>query len=121
MASGSTKERLDLPAAALRHPPHDRARPRQRNPTSPTVERALRQAARELLLAQSSDWAFLIKNKSAPEYATERTKDHLRRFNPSSTNSSARQQIDLDFLGECEARANLFPDLNWRYYAGATQ
>ena len=45
------------------------------------IERALRQAARELLLAQSSDWAFLIKTKSAPEYATQRTKDHLLCFN----------------------------------------
>ncbi len=54
---------------------------RQRDTTEPVIERALRQAARELLLAQSSDWAFLIKTKSAPEYATQRTTDHLLRFN----------------------------------------
>ena len=88
---------------------------RQRDPVAPPAERALRQAARELLLAQSSDWAFLIKNKSAPEYATERTKDHLRRFNRLHEQISS-EQIDLEFLGECEARTNIFPDLNWRYY-----
>ena len=42
---------------------------RQCDTTEPMIERLLRQAARELLLAQSSDWAFLIKTKSAPEYA----------------------------------------------------
>jgi 1,4-alpha-glucan branching enzyme len=88
---------------------------RQRDPVAPVVERALRQAARELLLAQASDWAFLIRNKSAPEYATQRTKVHLRRFNRLYEQINATQ-IDLDFLGECEERANLFPNLNWRYY-----
>ena len=87
----------------------------QRHTTAPMTEQALRQAARELLLAQSSDWAFLIKNKSAPEYATARTKDHLRRF-ARLDEQLCKDQIDPDFLGECEERANLFPDLNWRYY-----
>ena len=88
---------------------------RQRDPAAPEIERALRQAARELLLAQSSDWAFLIKNKSAPDYPAQRTKDHLDRFSRLDQQIAA-EQIDLDFLGECEERANLFPDLNWRYY-----
>jgi 1,4-alpha-glucan branching enzyme len=89
---------------------------RQHRATSdPTIERALRQAARELLLAQASDWAFLIKTNSAPGYATQRTRDHLLRFQRLSENL-AGGRIDLEFLGECEERANLFPDLNWRYY-----
>ncbi len=83
--------------------------------TDPTLERALRQAARELLLAQASDWAFLIKTKSAPEYATQRTKDHLLRFNRLH-DQLCSGAIDLDLLGECEERANLFHNLNWRYY-----
>lgn len=82
----------------------------------PMVERALRQAARELLLAQASDWAFLIKTNGAPEYATRRTKDHLARFHRLQDGISKRQ-IDCAFLGECEARSNLFPNLNWRYFA----
>jgi 1,4-alpha-glucan branching enzyme len=88
---------------------------REHDAVAPVIELALRQAARELLLAQSSDWAFLIKNKSAPEYATQRTKDHLQRFTRLHEQISATQ-IDLEFLGECEARNNIFPDLNWRYY-----
>ncbi|HEY1584027.1 MAG TPA: 1,4-alpha-glucan branching protein domain-containing protein [Chthoniobacterales bacterium] len=86
-----------------------------RQTTDPTIERALRQAARELLLAQSSDWAFLIKTKSAPAYASQRTKDHLLHFHRLYEELRDRR-IDLEFLGECEERANLFPGLNWRYY-----
>ncbi len=81
----------------------------------PGIERGLRQAARELLLAQSSDWAFLIKTQSAPDYAKQRTEDHLARFRRLAADLEA-SRVDREFLGECEERANLFPDLNWRYY-----
>ena len=88
---------------------------RQRDTAEPVIERALRQAARELLLAQSSDWAFLIKTTSAPEYAAQRTKEHLLRFNRLCDQIDTAR-IDLEFLGECETRAKIFPNLNWRYY-----
>ena len=88
---------------------------RYRETSDPAIKRALKQAARELLLAQSSDWAFLIKTKSAPEYATRRTTDHLIRFNRLYDQLDSGQ-CDFDFLGECEERANIFPELNWRYY-----
>jgi len=42
--------------------------------------RALSQAARELLLAQASDWAFIIKTGTMVDYAVRRTKEHLLRF-----------------------------------------
>ncbi len=83
--------------------------------SDPLTERALRQAARELLLAQSSDWAFLIKTRSAPEYAASRTRDHLLRFNCLAEQVCAAS-IDQHFLHECEERALIFPNLNWRYY-----
>ncbi len=83
--------------------------------SDPAIERALQQAARELLLAQSSDWAFLIKTKSAPDYAKQRVEDHLFRFQRLAGALEAGC-IDLEFLGQCEERVNLFPDLNWRYY-----
>jgi 1,4-alpha-glucan branching enzyme len=79
-------------------------------------ERVLRQMARELLLAQASDWAFLMKTGTAREYATKRTRDHLLRF----TRLYDRLEggtMDEAFLENCEWRDNLFPDLNWRYYA----
>jgi hypothetical protein len=41
------------------------------------LKRALNQSARELLLAQSSDWAFIMTTGTMVEYAKKRTKDHL--------------------------------------------
>ena len=81
----------------------------------PLAQRVLKQLACELLLAQSSDWAFLIKTGTAREYATRRTIDHLARFNRLHDQFVANQ-IDEQFLGDCEQRDNLFPNVNWRYY-----
>ena len=83
---------------------------------SPVVDRVLKQLARELLLAQSSDWAFLMKTGTAREYATKRTSNHLSRFNRLH-DQLATNRIDEEFLRECESRDNLFPNVNWRYYA----
>jgi 1,4-alpha-glucan branching enzyme len=88
---------------------------RHRDAHEPAIERALRQIARELLLAQASDWAFLIKTNSAPEYATRRVRDHLQSFERISAQLSLGE-IDLEFVGEREERVNLFPNLNWRYF-----
>lgn len=81
------------------------------------VERTLRQMARELLLAQSSDWAFLMKTGTASEYAERRTRSHLSRFNRLHE-SIERGQVDVVELERCEARDNLFADLDWRTFAG---
>lgn len=78
--------------------------------------RLLSQAARELLLAQSSDWAFLMKTGTAREYATRRTEDHLHRFTRLYEQLNGAEP-DEPFLANCEFRDNLFPHLNWRYYA----
>jgi 1,4-alpha-glucan branching enzyme len=82
---------------------------------SPLANRVLKQLARELLLAQSSDWAFLMKTGAAREYATKRTTDHLGRFNRLH-HQLATNRIVEEFLCECESRDNLFPNVNWRYY-----
>jgi 1,4-alpha-glucan branching enzyme len=79
------------------------------------VDRTLKQLARELLLAQSSDWAFLMKTGTAREYATKRTVDHLSRFDRLH-NQLVTNTVDEEFLYECERRDNLFPNINWRYY-----
>ena len=43
-------------------------------------DRLLRQAGRELMLAQSSDWPFIITNGTTEEYARRRFHDHVHRF-----------------------------------------
>ncbi len=79
------------------------------------TERAIAQAARELLLAQSSDWAFIMKTGTMVPYAVKRTKDHLLRFNR-LYDQIMSNQIDLDFLQNCEWRSPIFSHLNWRHY-----
>lgn len=88
---------------------------KHRKTRSKFVERVLRQMARELLLAQSSDWAFLMKTGTAVEYATRRTKDHILRFTRlfDLLESGSKEQ---EFVAACEERDNLFPGINWRHY-----
>jgi len=81
-----------------------------------SFDRVLKQLARELLLAQASDWAFLMKTGTAREYATKRTIDHLARFNRLH-DQFVTGDVDEKFLRDCEWRDNLFPNVNWRYYA----
>jgi 1,4-alpha-glucan branching enzyme len=79
------------------------------------TERTLKQLARELLLAQSSDWAFLMKTGTAVDYATRRTNDHLLRFTRLWEMLESGQP-DEGLLAACEERDNLFPNVNWKHY-----
>lgn len=83
-------------------------------------ERALNQAARELLLAQSSDWAFIIKTGTMVEYAVRRTRDHILRFQKIHDMIRAAA-IDAAWLGEVEARDNIFPEIDYRVYCGVPE
>jgi 1,4-alpha-glucan branching enzyme len=87
-----------------------------RDTQSGLMDRALRQMARELLLAQASDWAFLMKTGTAKNYATKRTKDHVLRFTR-LYDQVRGENIDEAFLANCEWRDNIFPALDWKYYA----
>lgn len=105
------KDRPGMPGAPE---PADPAAERVENPAR--MDRALRQMARELLLAQSSDWAFLMKTGTARHYASKRTRDHLLRFTR-LYDQVRGEDVELSFLENCEWRDNLFPHLDWRYYA----
>ncbi|MBO8141714.1 MAG: DUF1957 domain-containing protein [Firmicutes bacterium] len=87
----------------------------------PIARRALNQAARELLLAQSSDWAFIMKSGTSVQYAERRAKDHLGRFQRLYEQLIAGQ-VDAQWLAGLEARDNLFPWIDYRVYRsdGAT-
>ncbi|MDR1744992.1 MAG: DUF1957 domain-containing protein [Planctomycetota bacterium] len=43
-------------------------------------EGVVRQMMRELMLAQASDWPFIMRTGTSPEYARKRVRDHLARF-----------------------------------------
>jgi 1,4-alpha-glucan branching enzyme len=78
--------------------------------------RALDQAARELLLAQSSDWAFIMKTRTMVEYAKKRTRDHVARFDYLYRALTGRAELEEAVLREFEERDNVFPDLDFRVY-----
>src|SRR5947207_12858597 len=81
----------------------------------PAQQRAPNQAARELMLAQSSDWPFIMTTGTAVEYATRRVRDHIARF---TYLYEALQGGPLDpaVLADFESRDNLFPDVDYRVY-----
>ena len=82
------------------------------------LKEALNQAARELLLAQSSDWAFIMKTGTMVDYACKRTKDHIGRFNKLYEDIIS-QQIDSQWLSDAQQKDNLFPFLDYSVYASA--
>ncbi len=84
--------------------------------TDPTHTRLLNQLARELLLAQSSDWAFLITTKTAREYAEKRTKEHISNFD-TLLKEFQSNNINIDFLQQVESKNSIFPELDFRVYA----
>ena len=89
----------------------------RRHPTPGDLERrALNQAARELLLAQASDWPFIMRTGTSPEYAKRRVKDHLLRF-ISLHEMLTTTRIDEEWLKDVEWKDNLFPDVDYRNWA----
>jgi len=79
------------------------------------TRRALDQALRELLLAQSSDWAFIMGTGTHTEYAVRRTKDHLLRFTRLYEDIKSNS-VDPDWLSELEYKDNLFPAIDYRVH-----
>jgi 1,4-alpha-glucan branching enzyme len=77
------------------------------------TKRALDQAVRELLLAQASDWAFMINAGTTVEYASSRTRGHLSRLRRLLSDVDA-DRIDEDWLSTIEGQDNIFPDLDFR-------
>lgn len=79
------------------------------------LRRALNQAARELLLAQSSDWPFIMKTGTMTEYAVRRFKEHIGRFTELYY-QIIENRLNLQWLAEVEHRDNIFPWLDYRIY-----
>ncbi len=80
------------------------------------TRRALNQAARELLLAQSSDWPFIMTTGSTVPYATRRFNEHTIRFTR-LYEDLLEGQVDPAFLADVESKDNIFPNVDYRVYA----
>ena len=81
------------------------------------TKRALNQAARELLLAQASDWAFMISAGNMAEYGTKRTKAHIGRLG-GLKKQIEQDSIDESWLSTVEKRDNIFPWIDYRFFSG---
>lgn len=79
------------------------------------VRRLLNQAARELLLAQASDWPFIITTGTATGYAERRLREHIGRFHLLVSRLNAGGRVDA-VVEEIEHRDNIFPFLEYRVY-----
>jgi len=77
--------------------------------------RALNQAFREMLLAQSSDWAFIMKTGTTVPYAVQRTREHISNFNRIFS-AVMENDIEQEWLLGLEARNNLFPEIDYRLF-----
>jgi 1,4-alpha-glucan branching enzyme len=87
---------------------------------TPLAERAMKQAARELLLAQASDWPFIMRTGTSPDYARQRIKDHILRFSQLYDHIKSGT-IHEPILAAMESADNLFPDINYRYWSTQQQ
>ncbi|TAF52250.1 MAG: glycoside hydrolase family 57 protein [Oscillatoriales cyanobacterium] len=86
-----------------------------RDPADELELRALNQVARELLLAQSSDWAFIMRTGTMVPYAVRRTRSHLMRLEKLYDDIKAGE-IDSGWLEKVEEMDNIFPHINYKVY-----
>ena len=84
------------------------------------LRRALNQLARELVLMQSSDWAFLMTTGTAKEYSTKRTKDHIKRFNELYEQIQGNR-IDEGYVYNLEQRDSIFQQMDYTAYASSAK
>jgi 1,4-alpha-glucan branching enzyme len=80
--------------------------------------RAARHAVRELLLAQSSDWPFLVTTGQAADYAVERFRAHAQRFRRAVALARGGNPYDDEVeLRSLERADNPFPEVSLADYA----
>jgi 1,4-alpha-glucan branching enzyme len=75
------------------------------------IRRAVNQAARELVLAESSDWPFIMKTGTMVPYAHRRIKQHVGRFTR-LYEDLLQDAVDEDWLAEVEWRDNIFYNID---------
>ena len=79
------------------------------------IKDALNQAARELLLAQTSCWLFIITNGTMVDYAKKRIKDHIGRFTKLYSQIKANK-VDKTFLDSISLKDCIFPEIDYHIY-----
>lgn len=75
----------------------------------------LQQMARELVLAQSSDWTFIMTTQTSPSYAARRVRDHINRFT-GLFEALLSNQISQELAGPIAWRDSIFQEIDYRHY-----
>ncbi|MCB9457262.1 MAG: DUF1957 domain-containing protein [Anaerolineaceae bacterium] len=85
--------------------------------TAPSDEQrvVLSQAARELLLLQSSDWPFLVTTGQARQYAIQRFSQHVERFDRLARGLE-QDRPDTALAEEYWELDKVFPDIDYRWF-----
>jgi 1,4-alpha-glucan branching enzyme len=83
-----------------------------RGVASPSQRDLLTQAGRELLLAQSSDWSFILRAGTTTELARERIQRHLDRFWRLMDAIDNGSELPAGWLQAVRREDRLFPGLN---------
>ncbi|MCL1818428.1 MAG: DUF1957 domain-containing protein [Spirochaetaceae bacterium] len=78
-------------------------------------ERALNQAAREVLLSQASDWPFIMHAGTTVAYAAQRVKEHLENFT-TIYDALSSGVVSPEWLTRQEKQHNIFPELDYRLF-----
>jgi len=81
------------------------------------AKRALNQAARELLLAQASDWAFMMQKEKASAFAKKKFSEHITNFSTLYKEITSGR-ISRKHLAFLEDKDNIFADIDFTIYAG---
>lgn len=84
-----------------------------RGTEEPTKRRILNQMARELLLLQSSDWAFIMKTGTMVDYAQKRVKIHTNLFLELNDMLQKLPELDEERLAEIEKEHPIFPEMKF--------
>lgn len=79
------------------------------------TRRALNQLSRELLLAQASDWPFMMKTGTFSGYARRRITEYVTRFNE-LYEQIITDRLEETFVTDIETRDCIFPDIDYRMY-----
>lgn len=79
------------------------------------LRKTLNQAARELLLAESSDWPFLVTTGQARNYAIQRFSQHMERFRKLCESVEAGQP-DSNLTEEYWQLDKLYPNIDYRWW-----
>ncbi len=77
--------------------------------------RGLDQAAREVLLAQSSDWAFIMTSGTMVQYALKRTREHVHNFHRIEK-GIRNNSLDFNWLKTVEEKNNIFPEIDYHIF-----